>query len=365
MSRSKKPDRIRTLDRALHRAAEADRRLRQAAAHQLGVGESDLDALLVVDELGALAAGRIAEALALTTGAVTGLVDRLERQGWVQRTRHDADRRQVLVELVPARRAAIAAHRAFREQALLAAAADHDDAEVAIAAALVDAAAEQLVGATAELGARATEDRPDAAPDAGDRAPIGSLEQATLRFSSGVARLALRGGRIRDLYRATFHGRRPAIVVDPDGVVTVRYKGLSWFAGRDDGAELVLTTAVRWSIEINRGVSHLDADLRELDVRAIDITGGANESQLRLPRPRGSVVARFKGGANRVAVRRPRGVPVQAIIRGGAHKLELDDQHLGAIGTPARLATPGWNDATDRWSIELTGGASQFAVTEE
>jgi hypothetical protein len=28
------------------------------------------------------------------------------------------------------------------------------------------------------------------------------------------------------------------------------------------------------------------------------------------------------------------------------------------------LVTPGWDTAPDRWSIELTGGASELSVTE-
>ena len=226
MTRSRKPERIRPLDAALRRIADADRRLRQAAAEQLGVGPSDLDTLLLLAESGPQAAGRIAEALAITTGAVTGLVDRLERQGWVERTRHETDRRQVLVELAAAKRSAIDALRTGREQALVAATADDDDDAIATAARVIDAAAERLVVAASELATAGAE--PDAA-DAGDRAPIGDLEDATLRFS-GAARLALRGARIRDLYRAAFHGRRPMVSVEPGGVLAIQYKGLALLA---------------------------------------------------------------------------------------------------------------------------------------
>ena len=37
----------------------------------------------------------------------------------------------------------------------------------------------------------------------------------------------------------------------------------------------------------------------------------------------------------------------------------------GAVGGPTRLSTPGWDEAPDRWSIELTGGASDLSVLEE
>ena len=359
MSRSRKPENVRPLDAALRRIAEADRRLRQAAAEQLGVGPSDLDTLLLLAESGPQASGRIAEALAITTGAVTGLVDRLERQGWVERTRHETDRRQVRVELAAAKRPALEALSAGREQALLAATDDDNDEVIATAARVVDAAAERLLVAASELATAGAE--PDAA-DAGDRAPIGDVEEAILRFS-GVARLVLRGGRIRDLYRAAFHGRRPLVSIDA-GVLAIQYKG-SWWPAREIATELTLTSAVPWAIEINRGAAHLSADLRELHVRSIDIVGGASECDVRLPRPRGSATMRIKGGASHVVLRRPRGVAVQTIVRGGASSLELDDQAIGASGAIARLATPGADQVDDRWMIELTGVASHVVIKEE
>jgi hypothetical protein len=174
-----------------------------------------------------------------------------------------------------------------------------------------------------------------------------------------------RGARIRDLYRASFDGKRPAISVEADGVVSVQYKGLSrWWAGAAR-ADLALTTAVPWKIEISRGVSQVSADLRDLELTGIDITGGASETQVRLPRPQGTATMRIKGGANRVVVRRPRGVEAQAIIRGGASHLVLDDQTISSLGGSARLASSGWDRATNRWSIELTGGASHVEVTSE
>lgn len=44
---------------------------------------------------------RIAEALALSKGgAVTAMIDRLQRGGYLRRTRDPADRRQVLIEII-------------------------------------------------------------------------------------------------------------------------------------------------------------------------------------------------------------------------------------------------------------------------
>ena len=52
-------------------------------------------------------------------------------------------------------------------------------------------------------------------------------------------------------------------------------------------------------------------------------------------------------------------------MRGGASNFVFDAQRLGAVGSATRLATPGWDTMPDRWSIELTGGASDLSVTEQ
>jgi DNA-binding MarR family transcriptional regulator len=48
-----------------------------------------------------ITAGALTEATGLTTGAITGILDRLERAGFVKRTKDAHDRRKVLVELLP------------------------------------------------------------------------------------------------------------------------------------------------------------------------------------------------------------------------------------------------------------------------
>ena len=363
MTRPRKFERIRPFALALSRVAEADHRLRAAAAQELGLPLADFDAVQYLADAGPVPAGRIAEAMGVTSGAVTGLVDRLERTGWVERARHDLDRRQVVVQLATARRGAIDAGRALRERLLGEALAELDESALAKTAALLDAAAEQLASGAAEL-VRDHAAVTDSATDAGDRAPIGAIEHGRLRFASGAAHLELRGARIKDLYRATFSGKRPLVTVDPSGEVSIQYKGFSWFGMRDVGAQVTLTSAVPWSIEIRRGISHLDAELAELQLTQMEITGGASESRLSLPRPRGTATLRVSGGASRLMIHRPRGTAAQMVVRGGASNLVFDSQQLGAVGGATRLSSPGWETATDRWAIEVTGGASDLAVTE-
>jgi DNA-binding MarR family transcriptional regulator len=71
-------------------------------AEKMGLSGTDHKALdLVRQAEGALTAGRIAELTGLSTGAVTGVIDRLEKAGFVRRVRDLQDRRKVLVEIAP------------------------------------------------------------------------------------------------------------------------------------------------------------------------------------------------------------------------------------------------------------------------
>lgn len=72
-----------------------------AIAEQLGLNPTDHKALDLICREENMTAGRLAELTRLTTGAVTGIVDRLEKAGFVQRVRPQSDRRQVLIQPIP------------------------------------------------------------------------------------------------------------------------------------------------------------------------------------------------------------------------------------------------------------------------
>ncbi len=73
----------------------------QTVANAVGVSSSDLECLDFLNIEGRVTAGRLAELTGLTTGAITGLVDRMEKAGLVRRERDEADRRKVYIAIVP------------------------------------------------------------------------------------------------------------------------------------------------------------------------------------------------------------------------------------------------------------------------
>ncbi len=73
----------------------------QVVAEHLGLNRTDTRCLDIIERLDGVSAGRLAGESGLSTGAVTTVLDRLERAGYARRVHDPGDRRRVLVELTP------------------------------------------------------------------------------------------------------------------------------------------------------------------------------------------------------------------------------------------------------------------------
>jgi DNA-binding MarR family transcriptional regulator len=85
--------------REVRASQTATDRFDQAVADTVGLNRTDMRCVDILDREGRLTAGQLAEQTGLTRGAVTTLIDRLERAGHVRRIRDTEDRRRVYVEL--------------------------------------------------------------------------------------------------------------------------------------------------------------------------------------------------------------------------------------------------------------------------
>jgi DNA-binding MarR family transcriptional regulator len=75
----------------------------QAIADRLGMHVTDHKCAEILAGKGPITAGELAQLTGLTTGAVTGVIDRLERAGFVRRAKDPNDRRRVVIEPVSKR----------------------------------------------------------------------------------------------------------------------------------------------------------------------------------------------------------------------------------------------------------------------
>jgi DNA-binding MarR family transcriptional regulator len=100
--RRSKDDLVDDVIRRFRTSTNQDLAFEHLAADRLRVNETDLHCLNIIENSGGLAAGELAAQSGLTAGAVTGVIDRLERAGFARRVADASDRRRVIVEVTPA-----------------------------------------------------------------------------------------------------------------------------------------------------------------------------------------------------------------------------------------------------------------------
>jgi DNA-binding MarR family transcriptional regulator len=89
--------------REMPRHAGAARRFHIAVAHQIGIPPADLECVSLLAIEGPSSPSWLAAQLGLTTGAMTKMLDRLQRAGYITRSADPGDRRRITVTAVPAR----------------------------------------------------------------------------------------------------------------------------------------------------------------------------------------------------------------------------------------------------------------------
>ena len=189
-------------------------------------------------------------------------------------------------------------------------------------------------------------------------APLGSVELGRLVFVRGAAHLTIgMDPSMADLYRARFEGKVPEVRVD-GGTVTVKYRPS---LHRTTG-ELTLSGQVPWAIKASMGMSDVVADLQDLELTGLEISGGVSRLKLRLPRPKAPIRVRIGAGASHLELVRPAGVPVRVRIGGGASKLAIDEFRVGAAGGKTDWRSPDYDLVEGRYDIEVGAGASKVTV---
>jgi DNA-binding MarR family transcriptional regulator len=120
------------LNRAMREVSGQGVLYSQAVAERLGVNGTDLECLDCIVLHGPVTAGELAAATGLTTGAITGVIDRLERAGFAKREPDPDDRRKVRVIPLPAIERQIMPLYAPMERASITALSGYDEAELAL-----------------------------------------------------------------------------------------------------------------------------------------------------------------------------------------------------------------------------------------
>ncbi|MFI5273496.1 MAG: MarR family transcriptional regulator [Ktedonobacterales bacterium] len=325
---------------------------------------TDMEVIDILAATGPAAAGQLADLTGLTTGAITGMLNRLEEAGLVRRERDPTDGRRVIVRLasgIGTGKDAVREINAIFDsvgEAWEGIASHYDDEQIAL---LVEFLKRGSALSRQEI-VRLRE-----APEGEEgifSAPLGDLASGQL-IASGVSRLTVRADDgMAQLYQARFEGPVPDVKAR-DGVVTIGYPRRLWAlsGGQHSAAEVTLNADIPWRIVIKGGASDITAKLGGLNLAGLEVKGGMSMIRLELPAPSGVVPIRISGGASQITVRRPTGVAARARLTGWVSTFVFDDQTFSDVGSNVRLQSPGYEVASQRYDIEVSSSASMVTIT--
>jgi len=211
-------------------------------------------------------------------------------------------------------------------------------------------------------------------------APLGSATSGRLVFTAGAVDVTLlTEPALQGLVRGRFV-RRVSWVGFEAGIVMVGYYPE---APRHPGARcpfflplnrrdspdktgdaITLNASIPWEIEFRGSTSNLNADLRGLELRSLDLLGGASQINLLLSRPSNATFIYITGGIRDGTIRVPAGVGMRVQVSGGVSDLLFDGQHFAEIGGATILENSIFKSATSRCDICIAGGASNLTIVE-
>ena len=143
----------------------------EAVAKRLGINSTDLECLGFIVGREWVTAGELARASGLTSGAITGVIDRLHRAGLVKREPDPDDRRKVRVRGLPAIARRVTPLFAPMQDAAARLLSTYDDRELALLLDFLTRSHATAVDVTARLGAKNAEAKKNGTKRDGANAP--------------------------------------------------------------------------------------------------------------------------------------------------------------------------------------------------
>ncbi|MHB9002880.1 MAG: LiaF transmembrane domain-containing protein [Coriobacteriia bacterium] len=202
---------------------------------------------------------------------------------------------------------------------------------------------------------------------------VGSVDEASLKIEAGVARVELQGG--SDLVRAsgsTPFGE-PRFSIDRNGdqadvllSLGTAGSGFAWYGQTDSRLDASISDSVTWDITVEAGVSSFEADLRDVDVRSLQLKPGVAECDVTLgdPPARGEGAIRVQSGISSVVLRLPESAQVRVESKSGLTGIDIA-RRIEDVGDD-RWETDGFQEARDSgdpvWIVRLESGIGSFTI---
>ena len=195
-----------------------------------------------------------------------------------------------------------------------------------------------------------------------------SSASGRLVFRRGAANVTVRSETgMEELYRAEFTEPIPEVKVIGNNIEITYHIAMSdwlkgWWMKDRHAAKVVLNRSIPWQFESKGGLSHMRADFSDMDLQSLSIVGGASDVEIILPRVTTVLPVTITGGASHVKLIHPPDVGVKLHVVGGAAKVTLGEQYLGALAGEIILQTPGYKESTGHIEVAIKGGVSDVSI---
>jgi hypothetical protein len=199
-------------------------------------------------------------------------------------------------------------------------------------------------------------------------APLGHTERGRIQVNLAATSVTVQGKDVPDLYRAQVQyvsGHPPDVHVDGGTVSLQSGSGFNLFGVRGaNSARILLNQSITWNVEVAGGASRATLELATIHLSSLQVSGGAQQVDITLPRPTGTVPVRISGGASTIAVHRPSGVAAHVHMSGGASNLTIDGNHRTVLGGDITWESSDYGTASDRYEFDISGGASNVTIDQ-
>jgi hypothetical protein len=197
---------------------------------------------------------------------------------------------------------------------------------------------------------------------------LGGLSAATLDVNYSAATIEVQAGSLAGtLYQAhvDYPGGENPPIISLDHVTNTlaihdssNFSPFHLFGGTRRHILITLTNRIPWAIQIGGGAANLRLDLRNLQLSKLQVSGGADQLDGQLASPKGTVVIAVSGGASNVTLQAPAHSEWRVAVSGGVSAVTINGSSHGSLGGDFEQQSPGYNSATNRFDIEISGGAS-------
>jgi len=128
--------------------------------------------------------------------------------------------------------------------------------------------------------------------------------------------------------------------------------------------DVTLSEDVEWDVEIDSGVSQLDADFADVDVRDLVVKTGVSDSTItlgELAAGAGRVGVRVQSGVSTVQIRIPEGAPFRVVANAGLGNITIAESGGPTIGSRT-YETDDYDRSRNAYDIEVSSGVSSIDI---